>query len=468
MLVGISILVACATFLCYLHLPAGSTHDQSEPSTSSHHTPPTSIPTQQSNSFAGLMWAFLCASLGVSSSGRNRGGGGGAGSRGLGGRTPAVSPASIQLPLLRQGLPFPVSAASSSLSTPSAPAISQVPQMILSSPVESPDTTPKARPTVPNGNSYIPSISLSSPNGIDEDDFDDDAPPSFPAINSAQRARSGNHKPSTTPLVRPGNTLSSTQTLRNPMAPPPLLPQIRGRNPRSPPTTLAAQVSSRASPAALARGVVPQRNMPGTAGGNGISLNGGIPSLMGSSSSLALPPTHTAPPVKPSRKVILEPGHSPLDWARLCRTSPPEELRGPNLPPTLLRVTPSMLAKYGRPARKSKRSVEVADPKAPKEMVWMALEGKVYNITAYIPFHPGGEGELLRCAGKDGTDLFMKTHSWVNVDGMLGGCLVGILVSEEEGDEATVDTPVINGRMNDINGNNAPGVMVGPGLEDVD
>lgn len=62
----------------------------------------------------------------------------------------------------------------------------------------------------------------------------------------------------------------------------------------------------------------------------------------------------------------------------------------------------------------------------------MALRGKVYNITAYIPFHPGGEKELLRCAGKDGTNLFDKTHPWVNVEGMLDECLIGILVSEEE------------------------------------
>ncbi|KAF8453132.1 cytochrome b5-like heme/steroid binding domain-containing protein, partial [Terfezia claveryi] len=114
------------------------------------------------------------------------------------------------------------------------------------------------------------------------------------------------------------------------------------------------------------------------------------------------------------RKVILEPGHSPLDWARLCRTAPSELLRGLDVAPGLLRVTPSMLEKYGRPRK-------------PRKMVWMALEGKVYNITAYIPFHPGGEGELLRAAGKDGTSLFMKTHSWVNVEGMLGGCLIGIL-----------------------------------------
>jgi cytochrome b involved in lipid metabolism len=32
----------------------------------------------------------------------------------------------------------------------------------------------------------------------------------------------------------------------------------------------------------------------------------------------------------------------------------------------------------------------------------------VYNITPYIPFHPGGEDELMRVAGRDGTKLFSE------------------------------------------------------------
>lgn len=40
---------------------------------------------------------------------------------------------------------------------------------------------------------------------------------------------------------------------------------------------------------------------------------------------------------------------------------------------------------------------------------WAAFSGKVYNITPYLPFHPGGQKELLRAAGRDGTKLFGKT-----------------------------------------------------------
>ena len=63
---------------------------------------------------------------------------------------------------------------------------------------------------------------------------------------------------------------------------------------------------------------------------------------------------------------------------------------------------------------------------------WTVLGGRVYNMTPYAPFHPGGEPELLRGAGRDGTRLFGEVHPWVNYEGMLAACLVGIYVPEEE------------------------------------
>lgn len=43
-----------------------------------------------------------------------------------------------------------------------------------------------------------------------------------------------------------------------------------------------------------------------------------------------------------------------------------------------------------------------------KDDVWSAFNGKVYNITWYLPYHPGGEKELMRVAGRDGTKLFCR------------------------------------------------------------
>jgi cytochrome b involved in lipid metabolism len=163
----------------------------------------------------------------------------------------------------------------------------------------------------------------------------------------------------------------------------------------------AARYSAQTRAATL---LVPDRGGGGGGGGGGAGL------------SLAPPPSHSTKPAKPSRKVILAPGHSPLDWARLS-TSRDADLRG--LPPgtPYLRVTPSML--QARTGRKGKEA-------------WTALGGRVYNIGPYLPFHPGGEPELMRCAGRDGTVLFGEVHPWVNYENMLEACLVGIMVQEHE------------------------------------
>ncbi|PNY28542.1 Cytochrome b5 reductase 4 [Tolypocladium capitatum] len=137
--------------------------------------------------------------------------------------------------------------------------------------------------------------------------------------------------------------------------------------------------------------------------------------LSRSPGGLALPPTHSSRRQKPSRKVTLDPGRSPLDWARI--SGPGADLRGlaPSAP--YMRVPPSLLReKTGRRGKDA----------------WMALGGKVYNITPYATFHPGGVPELMRGAGRDGTELFGEVHPWVNHETMLAACLVGLLVVEPE------------------------------------
>jgi len=119
---------------------------------------------------------------------------------------------------------------------------------------------------------------------------------------------------------------------------------------------------------------------------------------------------------RPRQKVQLEPGHSPLDWASLT-SDHNASLNGLPAGISYLRVPPSLLKQHnGRKGRDA----------------WTVLGGKVYNITPYLPYHPGGEPELLRCAGRDGTKLFAEIHPWVNWEGMLEACLVGLAVAEHE------------------------------------
>ena len=50
---------------------------------------------------------------------------------------------------------------------------------------------------------------------------------------------------------------------------------------------------------------------------------------------------------------------------------------------------------------------------------WLAIRGKVYNVTQYMDFHPGGVDELMKGVGKDATKIFNEVHAWVNYEQLL-------------------------------------------------
>lgn len=128
------------------------------------------------------------------------------------------------------------------------------------------------------------------------------------------------------------------------------------------------------------------------------------------------PAANSAQRAAPGRaKIALEPGHSPLDWAALNSTKK-TELRG--LPPG---APPAQFLKVPHEELKKHKT---------KEDAWTCINGKVFNISPYVSFHPGGETEIMKCAGRDGTALFNKYHSWVSADRMLANCCVGMLDQE--------------------------------------
>lgn len=111
----------------------------------------------------------------------------------------------------------------------------------------------------------------------------------------------------------------------------------------------------------------------------------------------------------PRNKVALRPGYSLMDWIRLTKSG--QDLTG--VGGKLLQVTPSELAKHNK-----------------RKDAWMAINGVVYNVTAYMDYHPGGWDELVKGAGRDATNLFNEIHRWVNYDSMLSACIVGKLVQD--------------------------------------
>ena len=98
-----------------------------------------------------------------------------------------------------------------------------------------------------------------------------------------------------------------------------------------------------------------------------------------------------------------------MDWIKLTKSG--KDLAGTG--GKVLQVTKSELKKHNK-----------------RSDAWLALNGIVYNVTAYMDFHPGGWDELIRGAGKDATILFNKYHQWVNYESMLSACLVGKLVPD--------------------------------------
>ena len=84
----------------------------------------------------------------------------------------------------------------------------------------------------------------------------------------------------------------------------------------------------------------------------------------------------------------------------------------------------------GAPIRKDITISEVKQHSKPYDG-WIILRGKVYNITPYLAYHPGGSAIIENCLGKDATSLFDKYHSWVNIDNLVGDLLIGYLIVEK-------------------------------------
>nr|KJB49191.1 hypothetical protein B456_008G105500 [Gossypium raimondii] len=110
----------------------------------------------------------------------------------------------------------------------------------------------------------------------------------------------------------------------------------------------------------------------------------------------------------PRTKVPFEKGYSQMDWLKLTQTHPD-------------------LA--GLKGQSNRRLVSMSEVKQNQKegSMWTVLKGRVYNISPYMKFHPGGVDMLMKAVGKDSTSLFNKYHAWVNAEFLLEKCLVGTL-----------------------------------------
>ncbi|CAI5744775.1 unnamed protein product [Peronospora destructor] len=107
-------------------------------------------------------------------------------------------------------------------------------------------------------------------------------------------------------------------------------------------------------------------------------------------------------------KVTLPPGYSQLHWMRLCQSGQDLSTLGENSPRQAILM-------------------QEVNRHCTEDDCWSVLNGKVYNMTPYLKFHPGGIADLMLSAGGDCTDLFNEKHPWVNGHGMLEKCYIGEL-----------------------------------------
>ena len=112
-------------------------------------------------------------------------------------------------------------------------------------------------------------------------------------------------------------------------------------------------------------------------------------------------------PDKSREKVHLKPNHHLVDWVRInsSMSTPLKSSR---------KITSQELALHNQ-----------------KADCWTVYNGKVYNITNYLDYHPGGVAKLMLGAGQDCTQLFNKYHRWVNGHAMLSNCCLGTYAGNE-------------------------------------
>ena len=130
-------------------------------------------------------------------------------------------------------------------------------------------------------------------------------------------------------------------------------------------------------------------------------------------------PTGSGGVVEKARgKVGLEPGYSLMSWMRLCTS-------GTDLTGGVGAVDAEDEDSWPWWTADQVKQHNSADD------AWMVVRGRVYNVTPYLRYHPGGVDVLLKAAGKDATELFDQYHTWVDAHGIMEACCVGRLAPSE-------------------------------------
>lgn len=120
-------------------------------------------------------------------------------------------------------------------------------------------------------------------------------------------------------------------------------------------------------------------------------------------------PSNSESPISIREKVHLKPGNNIWNWIKLNNSLNPA-------PP--------------RPVTLSELATHSPDGPNYESGHWVAVRGRVYEVRQFLEYHPGGAEILDAVCGTDASFLFDRYHSFINVEAMLRGCLIGPLVPD--------------------------------------
>lgn len=135
-------------------------------------------------------------------------------------------------------------------------------------------------------------------------------------------------------------------------------------------------------------------------------------------------------PTLKSKTVTIDPDVAATSKKRVRKPAVQPRLRGPRFGladwQRLVRCSKDLAQRKGMPLRQNIPWEEIRIHNKPHDC-WMVLRGIVYNISPYLPYHPGGM-EIFTSAnvlGNDGTKLFDKYHKWISIEGLIGTLAIG-------------------------------------------
>ncbi len=93
-------------------------------------------------------------------------------------------------------------------------------------------------------------------------------------------------------------------------------------------------------------------------------------------------------------------------------TTAPTALEVTPTPSTAAATTPSAPTPTvtATPVQASGHSLADVAAHASRDDCWVAVNGNVYNLTAWIAQHPGGPAAIVKMCGTDGSAAFNKQH----------------------------------------------------------